>query len=262
MRTPRWLGILALTVVFAIACCSLGAWQWMRREEALAAIDRLESNYDRTPQALADVLEFPTSYEVDEQWTPVTVSGRYLVDETLLLRGRVRDGEVGFQVIVPFQTEAGTILFVDRGWLGPGASPDAPAATPETPTGTLTIVVRLRADEGPITGRGAPEGQIASVDLAVLAESFDAPVYTGAYGLLATEDGAEPTDVAVAVRPVLDEGPHLSYCLQWFVFAAMGFIAFGWALRREALGDDRPPPSRRRRPTDAEIEDDILDRAG
>ena len=56
-------------------------------------------------------------------------------------------------------------------------------------------------------------------------------MHTGAYGLLVTEGGAVPDDVAVAVRPVLDEGPHLSYSLQWYVFALGGFAALAWALR-------------------------------
>lgn len=259
--TRRWLGYLALVLVFAVVCCCLGIWQWNRREEALAAIDRLESNYDRTPVALADALEDTDDYALDQQWTPVEVTGTYLVDEQLLLRGRVRDTSVGFDVVVPFLTTDGTILYVDRGWLPPGDAPDEPESDPATPTGEVTIVARLRGDEGAIAGRGAPEGQIASVDLTELASDHDEPVHTGAYGLLATEDGEEPSDVALAQRPVLDEGPHLSYCLQWFVFALLGFVALLWALRKEHRGDEEPRPKRSKVRTDAEIEDEILDRS-
>lgn len=262
LGTRRWLGYLALVVVFAVVCCCLGVWQWHRREEALAAIDRLESNYDRTPVALDDALPSTDDYDVEQQWTPVEITGRYLVEEQVLLRGRVRDTAVGFDVVVPFLADDGTILYVDRGWLPPGDSPDEPASDPATPTDELTIVVRLRGDEGTIAGRGAPEGQIASVDLASLAAGHDEPVHVGAYGLLATEDGDEPADVALSERPVLDEGPHLSYCLQWFVFALLGFIGFGWALRKEARGDEEVRPKRVRARTDAEIEDEILDRTG
>ena len=59
---------------------------------------------------------------------------------------------------------------------------------------------------------------------------------------------------------------NVGYALQWFVFAIMGFVGFGWALRREARGDaelDEQPrePRRRRRQTDADVEDAILDGA-
>lgn len=260
LREPRWLGYLGVAVVFAVVCCALGAWQWHRREEALAAIARLDANWDRTPVALAEALPELDAYQADQQWTPVAVEGEYLVDESLLLRGRVRGGDVGFDVVVPFRTTEGTILWVDRGWIRQGPGAERPVAEPATPDGPVAIVARLRPDEGVIAGRGAPEGQIASVDLGSLAAAIGEPTYTGAYGLLASEAGGEPSDVAVATRPVLDEGPHLSYTLQWFVFAAGGFVALGWVMRQEVRGDEPERPVRRRR-SDADVEDEILDRA-
>ncbi len=260
LREPRWLGYLALAVVFAVVCCLLGAWQWHRREEALAAIDRLESNYDREPAPVADVLPSPDAFDPDQQWTPVLLEGEYLVDEQLLLRGRWRAGEVGFDVVTPFRTTDGTVFVVDRGWIDQADGAERPVTEPATPEGRTTIVARLRPDEGTIAGRGAPEGQIASVDLPSIAAALGEPTYTGAYGLLASEGGAEPADVAVAARPVLDEGPHLSYTLQWFVFALGGFAAVGWGMRDELRGDAPVERAKRSRPTDADVEDEILDR--
>lgn len=266
LATRRWVGYLALVLVFATVCVAFGAWQWNRREEALAAIARLDANYDEAPVPLESVLADIDDYRVDQQWTVVEVSGEYLADELLLLRGRVRDTAVGFDVVVPFRTVAGSILLVDRGWLPPGSTSAAPDVIPAPPEGLVTVVARLREDEGAIAGRGAPEGQLASVDLDAIAPTLDAPVYTGAYGLLASEDGAVPDGIDPFTRPVLDEGPHLSYTLQWFVFAIMGFVGFVWALRREARGDeelDEQPrePKRPRRRSDADIEDAILDGA-
>lgn len=260
LREPRWLGYLGMAVAFAVVCCALGMWQWHRREEALAAIARLDGNYDRSPVALAEALPGLDAYEQPQQWTPVQATGEYLVDETLLLRGRVRGGDVGFDVVVPFRTTDGTVLIVDRGWIRQGPGAERPVTEPVTPEGELTIVARLRPDEGDIAGRGAPEGQIASVNLATIAADLGEPTYTGAYGLLAEEAGGAPADVALATRPVLDEGPHLSYTLQWFVFAAGGFGALVWAMRQEARGEPSVRPARRRG-SDADVEDEILDRA-
>lgn len=265
LRTRRWLGYLSLVLVFATVCVAFGAWQWNRREQALAAIARLDANYDEPPVPLETVLADVDDYDIGQQWTVVEVRGEYLADELLLLRGRVRDTAVGFDVVVPFRTDAGAILLVDRGWLPPGSTSAAPDVVPAPPEGEVTIVARLREDEGAIAGRGAPAGQLASVDLDAIAPTLPAPVYTGAYGLLATEDGAVADDVGPFSRPVLDEGPHLSYTLQWFVFAIMGFVGFVWALRREARGDeelDEPRPREPRKPgrqTDADVEDAILD---
>lgn len=260
LREPRWLGYLALAIAFALVCCFLGWWQWDRREQALAAIDRLETNYDRTPTAVADALPALDGFDIDQQWTPVLLEGEYLVDEQLLLRGRWREGQVGFDVITPFRTLDGTVFVVDRGWIDQAEGAEAPVSEPETPAGRTTVVARLRPNEGAIAGRGAPEGQIASVDLPSIAAALGEPMHTGAYGLLVTEGGEVPDDVAVAARPVLDEGPHLSYSLQWYVFALGGFAALAWALRDAQRGDAIPAERPGRRRSDADIEDDILDR--
>jgi hypothetical protein len=65
------------------------------------------------------------------------------------------------------------------------------------------------------------------------------------------------------VKPELDEGPQLSYALQWLLFAVMGFVGLALAVRNERrirLGlkeaDNRPLVGRRR--TDESEEDDII----
>ncbi|WP_430592992.1 SURF1 family cytochrome oxidase biogenesis protein [Humidisolicoccus flavus] len=275
LRSSRWLGYLALTTLFAIVCCAFGAWQWNRREEAVAAIDRLERNYELDPSPLSSVLPEIDSYDEDDQWVPVLVEGEYLVDEALYIRGRVRGSQIGFNVLVPFQTTVGTIFYIDRGFIVEGTTVGLPESEPVIPEDEVTVVARLRQNEGDIVGRGAPEGQVVSVNLPTLAQTQSLPTYTGAYGLLVSENGAFPADVAPAVRPVLDEGPHLSYTFQWFVFALMGFIGFFWALRQEqrrlsedesesaaAIAENRPKIVRTKRRDygiDADVEDEILD---
>ena len=98
------------------------------------------------------------------------------------------------------------------------------------------------------------------MNLPAIAEGLGAPTYTGAYGLLVSEGGAAPGDVAIAARPVLDEGPHLSYTLQWFVFALGGFGAVAWGMRDELRAASPAERPKRVRRTDADVEDDILDR--
>jgi hypothetical protein len=65
---------------------------------------------------------------------------------------------------------------------------------------------------------------------------------------------------------VLDEGNHLSYAVQWILFALMGFYALFWAIRQEReyrrLERDPtyvPKSLRNRKVTDGDIEDRLLD---
>lgn len=259
----RWIGYLALVVVFSIACALLAWWQFARLEEARERVDRIERNWDAVPVELGVVLPSLDGFDESLTWHPVEMTGEYLVDEQLLVRGRPLDGLPGFEVLVPFLADDGTILVVDRGWVSVGDAQDAPDIVPAAPIGEVTILVRVKAGEPQIPGRTAPDGQVATIHLSTIAELVGGPVHTGAYGIIASEDPAPTVVPTLPRKPALDEGPHLSYALQWIVFAIMAFTALGWAVRQERRirrGEIPAEPRRPRRTTDADIEDAQLDR--
>jgi len=266
----RWLGYLALVVAFAIACVCLSLWQLARRDEARQEITHVEQNWDAEARPIDDVLPELDSFNSDDKWVRVSLTGRYLTDDELLARGRPLDGNPGFEQLVPFMLEDGTVFVVDRGWLPVGNEQDAPDTDPVPPQGLVTVVVRLKAGEPTVAGRSAPDGQIATVHLPTIAELVDAPTYTGAYGLLDTEDPTANRPKAFP-KPVADEGPHLSYAFQWIVFGIMAFIGLGWAIRQEYRIRNADDPEERERAelrrlkaaakpkSDAQIEDELLD---
>ncbi|MDX2024846.1 SURF1 family protein [Microcella sp.] len=264
--TRRWLGWLAFTTVFAVVCVGLAQWQWARRVEAVAEIRVVAQNWDAAPVALREVLPGDAPLAPAAEWTPVVLEGEYLVDEQVLVRNRPLAGRPGFEVLTPLLLASGEVFIVNRGWLPTGEAQDSPDVVPMPPTGRVDVIVRLKPGEPTIAGRGAPEGQIATIHLPDLAERIDdGAVVTGAYGLLDSESPAPAERPTAALRPAPDEGPHLSYTFQWYLFALLGFVGFGWALRHEyrALRADETgvpiEPRARRRPSDADIEDEILD---
>lgn len=254
----RWGGYLALVIVFAVACGLLSWWQWARRAEVVAEIAKIETNYDAPPAQLGALLATLDDVDDSVEWRPVEVTGEYLVDEQLLVRNRPRDSSAGFEVLVPFQLTDGAVFVVDRGWVPAGESLEAPDSVPLPPKGEVTVVVRLKPGEPEIPGRGAPGGQLATVRLPDVADLVGEPTYTGMYGLLVSEDPEPAESPLPALRPVEEEGPHLSYALQWIAFAILAFIGLIWAVRRErmiAAGGVIP----KRRERDAEVEDALLD---
>lgn len=269
----RWAGYLALAILFAIVCSLLAAWQFNRRAEAWLEIDRIDKNYSSSPVPIDAVLERLDAFDAEQKWIPVSVSGTYLVDETILVRNRPHSGQPGFEVLVPLLRSDGTVFIVNRGWVKPGNTSDTPDYIPRAPTGNVTVVARLKASEPALAGRSAPRGQVATIELPVIAGMLNQPIFTGAYGVLASET---PTSADApplpAVKPARDEGPHLSYALQWYVFALFGFLGFGYALRQEyrLVNIDDPAEQLRakerktkqslRTPSDSDIEDAILDR--
>ena len=90
-----------------------------------------------------------------------------------------------------------------------------------------------------------------------------------AYGLMMSEDPAPATQPQRLEAPSEDPGPHLSYAIQWILFAIMGFVFIGYVIRTERrhrredsedTSDAAPEPARRR-DRDAVDEDALLDAA-
>jgi cytochrome oxidase assembly protein ShyY1 len=271
--SKRWFGYLGLAIIFAIICVLLGFWQLSRRAETLAEIDLVQKNFDSKPEPIDQVLPSLKSFSTNQKWTPVKLHGTYLDDDQLLVRNRPLNGNPGFEVLVPLLLDDGSVFVVDRGWLPAGTTQDIPDIIPAAPTGALIVVARLKPGEPTLDNHSAPAGQIATIHLTDIAKLVDKPTYTGAYGLLASETPPAVQRPIAVTKPVPDEGPHLSYAVQWFAFALLGFVALGYLLRQEyrQLNSDDPEERARAtlraaraalRRTDSDIEDELVDASG
>ncbi|GAA5153846.1 hypothetical protein GCM10025768_24110 [Microbacterium pseudoresistens] len=269
-RLLRWSAYVAVAIVFAVVCVMLSNWQFSRNEGRETEIRLVEQNYDAGPVPLDELLAPGAALAEDDEWHPVALHGEYLVDDTLLARNRPHGGTSAFEVLVPFRIDDGRVFIVNRGWVPPGegALPDLVPAPPE---GIVDVVVRLRVGEPlPPSGRGAPEGQVPTINLPAVAEAIGTTgVDTGAYGELVSENPAPATRPHAFDVPSEDPGPHLSYAIQWILFAIMGFIFIGYIIRTEVVKhreevEGRPavPKRPRRRDSDADTEDELLDAAG
>lgn len=267
----RWLGYLALLIVFALACGLLSSWQFDRRDQRVTENARIVNNYDAHPVPLAEALPALDAFDPDDEWLPVSMQGHYLLDEQLLVRARPMNGLPGFEILTPFETDDGQIFIVNRGWLPTGSAQDYPDAVPDAPTGPVTVVARLQPGEPEIPGRSAPEGQIATIHLESFAAALGADrVYTGAYGLLASEDPSAETG-ALTAKPELTEGNHLSYAFQWIIFAIIAAVGLVLGIRNEYRHRNADDPAviaarkraleraARRGPTDADEEDALIE---
>ncbi|GAA1143276.1 SURF1 family protein [Nesterenkonia lutea] len=239
LLSPTWIGWFALCTLFAVACVFLGQWQIDRREASLEEINRIVANYDEDPVPYAEARELFDSAEAEDEWTVVELTGEYRQEDSLLVRNRAHRGSVGYEVLVPFAV-AGTeeVVIIDRGWL-PTDSTDGsrPESRPAPPEGQVDVIVRIRPAE-PAINREAPEGQLASIDLAQYQDELGYGLLTGGYGLMAEESPAPETAPRQLTRPSLEEGPHLSYSMQWITFGLLGFIGWGYAARIHARNRD------------------------
>lgn len=271
LLTKRWISYLLLTVIFAASCVGLGMWQFARREEARVEIERVLANYDATPVPLAELVPTLSFYSESIKWRPVMATGTYLVDQQFLVRSRPREQQPGYEVLTPLLLANGSVFVVDRGWLPAGNNAEQAPSIPTPPGGTVTVVARIKAGEPNIPGRTYSNGQLATVELPLVASLINRPTYTGSYGLLASEVPAAIGSTPLpALQPTLDEGNHLSYAFQWLTFALLGFVGLGWAIRNEWRIKNADDPEQQRkdaerarkkahRKSDEQLEDEQLD---
>jgi cytochrome oxidase assembly protein ShyY1 len=255
----RWLSWIGLVSIFSVACWFLSQWQFSRQDEVSRQNKIVEQNYDASPVAIDSMLEVKSTWNPELEYRPVKISGHYTT-ELYLIRNRPYDGNPGFLQLAAFETNDGKYFWIERGWLPTGNFHDYPDAVPSVDTKPRAVIVRLRKTEG-IIDRTAPEGQLANINLELA--SIDLPkesTYTQAYGRLVTE--TDPLERGVDLgKPELSEGNHLSYALQWLVFALMAIGAVIWNINQDRRRVAGLPPRKIKslsRDKDAEVEDDLL----
>jgi surfeit locus 1 family protein len=223
-------------VVFAILC-SLGVWQWQRLGWKEALIAQVDARLKQAPVPAPGPADWAKLDLNDSDFTPVTVSGTFLNDHEAHLYATLSDPKgplrgVGWWVFVPFRTDAGWIVYVNRGFV-----PDAnrlPSTRPASLiNGHTTVTGLFRKPETPgmfqaktVAGsdqwfarQPAKFAAAAGLDAASLAPySIDADATQNAGGL---PQGGE----TLVVFP----NNHLQYVITWFglALALVGvFIAY------------------------------------
>ncbi|WP_320069348.1 SURF1 family protein [Micromonospora sp. RTGN7] len=244
LLTPRWLGILALTLVAAAVMVLLGNWQLDRYQGRTAINERIDAGERMNPVPLRDAVPAPNggagtagSAPADEAtWTRVTVTGRYDTANIVLVRGRTVDNRVGFEVVTPLVLADGTAVLVDQGWVppAPGGAMAQPQLPP-VPPGEVTVVGRVHPTESGTGAIGRREGRLEARRIGVprLARELPYPVH-GAFVLLDEQTPtADPLFRAVPIGHT-NNWQNLGYVVQWWLFAAMTLFGYGWVARREA----------------------------
>jgi surfeit locus 1 family protein len=195
--------------IFALAVAALfvrlGVWQLNRLAERKVANAAIQA-----ARALAPV-ELPLHRVEPEALRDrrAQALGLYDYAHERVWTGRTYDGAPGVALLTPLRLSDGSAVFVDRGWV---PSPDA----------VHVDATRYReGDSADVTGLALPAPRDrGDVNPAALKDSLP---YTTLAIVLQLDDTAAPHPVGLKRwrPPALDSGPHLSYAIQWFSFAAI-----------------------------------------
>ncbi len=244
LLTRRWLALALAVLVLSAVCVRLGVWQFSRLADRKASNAVVAANLDADPVDIGTLTGVDGDVSAGEEWRPVTASGRYDPAEQLLVRYQTRGDQRGVDVVVPLVADDGSAVLVDRGFLeSPAGTPDTDDV-PEAPEGEVTVTGWLRQDSEAGSEATAPsDGTVRAVAAAGVQGSSAHPLVSG--WLAAREEApAAATTLVGPDPPELDSGPHFFYGLQWFFFALLALVGYGYFAWDEA----HPGRLRRREP--------------
>lgn len=234
--SPRRIAVLVLLLAAAV-CARLGIWQLGRLHQRRAANQEILRARTKPPISL-DQPGGRDSATLAQRW--VTATGRYDRRHELVLRGQSYQGTPGVHVVTPLRLHGSdTAALVIRGFV---PAPDAVRADLDSldepgerrVTGLAQPIGNGGGKPLPVAGRST----WGRLDLAALVRTLPYPILPLA--ILQTPDSTLPHYPLRLAPPEVDDGPHLSYAVQWFLFAAMA-VAFAVIVVARTGGAGRAP---------------------
>jgi cytochrome oxidase assembly protein ShyY1 len=126
----------------------------------------------------------------------------------------------------------GGAVLVDRGWVPSEVSEPPVGGEAAASSGPVSVDgILLPSREGDVAYEELPD-QVRDVDAAALDLVMPLDLVTDGYVLLEHQTPATDRPIP-APLPEPTEGPHLSYAIQWFTFAAIALVGYGLLVRRD-----------------------------
>lgn len=158
-------------------------------------------------------------------------TGRFDFERQIVVMLKSLDGIPGVYIVTPLVLESGAAVLVERGWV---ASPDGrrvDLGALAEPASTLAEGILL----APASDRSVATVSwplfVREADPARLGGALPYPVYPLVLRRTVLPAGA-PQGMRALRPPRLDEGPHLSYALQWFGFAVIAVVGSAMLVAR------------------------------
>jgi len=232
MRLPRQAIVaVALTLAGAGLFARLGLWQLHRLAERRAFNAHLQ---ERLAAAPLPVTALPSDSAAGH-FRRVTASGVFDFEAQVVLTARSRSGSPGVHVLTPLRLAGGASVMVNRGWVYSDDAKSIDLAKWREGAGdTVRITGYAETWWGRDTSTvpGAPRA-MRSLDSSGVAARVGSAVLP--YYIVQTSDSASTNTRPVRLgEPVLDDGSHKSYAIQWFTFALIAVIG-GSLLVRQVL---------------------------
>ena len=237
--------VVAVVLAGAAVCVRLGFWQLSRLREKQASNAALREAEAGPPLVVEGE---PPALERVRRHT-LQAAGHFDERHQILLSGRAHGGEPGVEVVTPLILPGSpTAILVNRGWL---YSADAARARPQDCPEPGERAVRGIVEELRHGAAGPPVRTLEHDSVTVWsARWLDAdslahrlPYAVAGYALRELPGPGVPDRPFRSPPRPFNEMMHLSYAVQWFLFAAImlgGSAALAWSRRRRGAAPPEP----------------------
>lgn len=241
LMTGRWLLKHLLVVVILIMLINLGLWQLRRLEERRTFNQNITTALNQPAIPLTGSPIDPTELN----FRRVIVTGTYDNAAAIAIRNQLLDDAPGLHLVTPLRiSDSDQAVLVDRGWIPRGDSDPDPAslAVYDLPGEVTVEGIANQTQTRPswLSPLDPPlkEGQTrlvawSRVDIDRIQEQLPYPLLPIFIKQLPTPNAAADSLPQQESGVALGEGPHLGYALQWFSFAAILTVTYGFFLRQE-----------------------------
>jgi surfeit locus 1 family protein len=231
-------------LAFSALCARLGFWQLARLHEK----QRLNSELRAALAAPVVEVGGVAALASLPPGQTVRLAGRFDPTHQILLRGRLREGDPGVEVVTPWRVAGDSAVLVSRGWLPAEDGATLPAARiPEDTSTTVTGRVERFVTRGLPAGLHELERESTRVWSAARLDRDTAaahlPYAVAPVWIAALPGAGAPASPRRELPAPYNESMHLGYAIQWFAIGTLvpvGVLAMLRVRRRRAAPRERP----------------------
>lgn len=227
---------------FALSVVSLfiflGFWQLNRLDERRETNALVESRIEKPIELISAPDGGADGADLD--YRAVTATVQYLDPDFVRIGNRSQGGAAGLHVVAIAELADGSPLAISRGFVPSNAEVELqPLPTePVEISGWLRKSVQRESIGATDTGEGTV---LPRLDTERIAARLDRPLPNVWLQLAPDEQAGLVTFPNAVPLPPIDQGPHLSYAVQWFIFATLGVLFYLALLRRQSKGNEAAP---------------------
>ncbi len=219
----NWKLTLCVVLIFPVLV-KLSLWQLDRAVEKEALQASWQARQAQPPVELSFA-------EVYDDYQRVFVKGVFLPDKYWLKENQMNNGQLGYNVVMPFELPDKSVVVVDRGWVAGSPYRDFVPEVP-MPQGSIRVtgVITQPSDsklirEAETRAKSWPH-KVLEVDINVMSKQSELSLYPRLLRL----DVDSPGALTVIWRPTnMSAAKHYGYSMQWGLLALALIILYLFA---------------------------------